>query len=197
MKKNIIIISCVLIIAIGIFYFCNSNKEVKTDSQKFALEYKNVPDKNLFVYRNIDNIISILKGGTGIIYLGFPECPWCQAYVPILNEVAIESKLDKIFYFNIKEERAKNTDDYQLLVSLLAGQLYFNDEGKERIYVPDVIIVKNGKIIGHDNETSIVTEKDGTPKEYWTNDRIEKLKAKLHLYTDQIKNTSCSSACDK
>ena len=37
----------------------------------------------------------------GLFYLGFPECPWCAAYVPYLNEVAKDNDVRKVYYYNI------------------------------------------------------------------------------------------------
>ena len=82
MKKEKVILGIILIVILGVIIFgvykYFNKKEVvdtKTDAEKFALEYTKVPDDNVFVYRNIDEIINILEHGTGVVYLGFPECP--------------------------------------------------------------------------------------------------------------------------
>ena len=82
-----------LVIAIGVvslFKFVLNNDEVLSDASKFKEEYTEVDEDNVFVYRDIDEIINILEKGTGVVYLGFPECKWCQRYVKYLNEVAKE-----------------------------------------------------------------------------------------------------------
>ena len=107
MKKNqIIIISGMILIAILILggYFLFHKSTPITDAKKFASEYKEVDEKNVFVYKNVDEIIKIMEHGTGIVYLGYPECPWCQAYVPYLNEVAQNIGIEKIYYCNTKKE---------------------------------------------------------------------------------------------
>ena len=87
-KKIILVISIILIVLLVTTLIITSNISSKTDAEEFSEEYKGVPVDNVFVYRNIDEIIKILEKGTGIVYLGFPECPWCQKYVVYLNEVA-------------------------------------------------------------------------------------------------------------
>ncbi|MBQ3066718.1 MAG: hypothetical protein IJD18_01695, partial [Clostridia bacterium] len=42
----------------------------------------------------------------------------------------------------------------------------------------NVTFVKDGDILANDNETSVVTEEDGTPEEYWTDTKVEALKTK-------------------
>ena len=93
MNKKVLIIALVVVavigVALGIFFGVKAYKEAHmTDAQKFAREYKEVSENNVFVYKNIDEIIQIMEEGTGIVYLGFPECDWCQAYVKYLDEVA-------------------------------------------------------------------------------------------------------------
>ncbi len=77
-----------------------------------------------------------------------------------MNEVALQEGIEKIFYIDIKQARAENTETYQQIVALLGEYLLTDDEGNPRIYVPDVTIVSDGKVLFHDNESSVVTEAD-------------------------------------
>lgn len=181
-------------------YSCNNDSKESDnqnttipDSVKFSNEYSSLDAGNVFVYREIDEIISILDNGTGIVYLGFPECPWCQAYVPYLNDVAKENNLDKIYYFNILEDRKNNTDKYMEIVNLLKFYLRYDEEGKKRVYVPAVIAVKEGNIVGFDDETSYDTKGFKNPEDYWTKDEIQELKLKL---TNMIKEVNINTCTD-
>ena len=104
----------------------NNNNEI-TDAKKFAEEYTLVPDDNVFVYSSVDEIIDILENGTGVVYLGFPECQWCSQYVVYLNEVAKERNISEIHYYNIREDRSNNTENYQTIVSLLEEYLTLDE----------------------------------------------------------------------
>ena len=79
-NKSIIItmgIVIVILIAIIIFLLTNNKEEVqkvKSDAEKFSEEYTLVDKDNRFRYANIDEVIDTLKDGTGVVYLGFPEC---------------------------------------------------------------------------------------------------------------------------
>lgn len=181
-------LSLILIIVAPIIIFEKFNHEEKTltDAKKFAKEYKILDEENIFKYSNSNEIIKILESKTGIIFLGYPECEWCQAYASILNEAAKEENINQIYYFNIKEDRNKNTKNYEKIISLLKDYLLYDDEEKIRLYVPDVTIVKNGNIIGHNNEGALITKQDGTPNEYWTQERKENLKSTLKLYFKQL-----------
>lgn len=192
-NKGIIItmgIIIVALIAVVVFLLVrdnnedNSNNNEVTDAEKFSQEYTLVPDDNVFVYSSVDEIIDILENGTGVVYLGFPECQWCDQYVVYLNEVAKENGISEIHYYNIREDRSNNSENYQRIVALLEDYLEDDEEGNPRIYVPAVIFMNNGEIVGFDDETSLDTDGATSPSEYWTDERVADLKTRLSDYAD-------------
>ena len=198
-KKLIIIVSAIIIIGGGILlYFVLNNKNNENDNVRFAKEYAEVGEDNVFVYKNIDEIINILKYGTGVVYLGFPECPWCQAYVKYLNDAAKDANIEKIYYFNILEDRKNNTEKYQEIVSILGDNLQRDDEGNLKVFVPNVSFVVNGKIIGNDYETSLDTKGFEKPSDYWTEEEVSELENTLSGYMKEVYKTlySCTD-CNK
>lgn len=198
-EKKIFIIGAILVVLgliLSYFFLIKKDDNKESDREKFKSEYTNVTSDNPFVYRNVDQIINILEKGTGVVYLGFPECPWCQAYVPYVEEVAKKVGIDKVYYFNIKEDRKNNTEEYQKIVKILDVYLPNDDEGNKRIYVPAIIIVQNGKIIEFDDETSKDTKGYKTPEEYWKNENLDALKTKLEKSFNEIKSTVCKSGCN-
>ena len=200
-KKLIIIVSAIIIIGGGIpLYFVLNNKNNENDNVRFAKEYADsqVGEDNVFVYKNIDEIINILKYGTGVVYLGFPECPWCQAYVKYLNETAKDANIEKIYYFNILEDRKNNTEKYQEIVSILGDNLQRDDEGNLKVFVPNVSFVVNGKITGNDYETSLDTKGFENPSDYWTEEEVSELENTLSGYMKEVYKAlySCTD-CNK
>lgn len=189
-------------------YSCNNSKtpEIKfkwtkhacpvptnKDAIKFASEYTSLTEDNIFVYKTADEIINILENGTGIVYLGFPECPWCVKYVTYLNEVGKSLDLEKIHYFNVLNDRKDNTEDYKKIVSLIEEHLQYDDEGNKRIYVPSVIAVNKGEIIGFDDETAWDTGGFEKPDDYWTKEKVDNLKTKLTTMINKVNIKSCTS----
>lgn len=199
-RKNIILIAIlVLLIGIGIGSYTIFNKKdekdkvIITDAEKFAKDYPTVNDDNVFVYRDAKQIINILKKGTGVVYLGFDECPWCQSYVVYLNEIAKEIGIDKIFYLDILEDRTNHSEEYQEILKLLGKNLDNDEEGNPRVFVPDVSFVIKGEIIGHDNETANGTKGIKDPDEYWSDEkRLNNLKTKLREYMELIYEENCN-----
>ena len=200
-NKIILTLLAIAIVLVGVIIFLNIKKKNEdnsiTDAKRFSEEYK-ISEDNVFVYRNSDEILKIMRNGTGVVYLGFPECPWCSAYVVYLNEVAKENHLDKIYYYNILEDRKNNTEFYKEVIKLLSGNLQYDDEGNERLYVPNVSFHVKGKIIGNDYETSKDTHNLKNPKDYWTNEEISELKSTLTQYTKEVvDNLNTCTDCNK
>ena len=87
--------------------------------------------------------------------------------------------------------RNNNTEKYQKIVSLLSDKLLADDNGQKRVFVPDVSFVKNGKILFHDNETSVI-DSNISPDEYWNDNNIRVFKAKMTSYISDYTGT-CST----
>jgi len=196
-KKNWLILALILIIVLLIILLFKTFDKVEESNQedaiKFAQEYTEVGEENLYVYRTYDELIKILENGTGVVLLGFPECPWCQRYAVYLNEVAKELDFEKIYYYNILEDRKNNTEEYQNIVSIIGEYLQYDEEGNKRVYVPAVIAVNKGEIVGFDDETAWDTKGFETPDEYWTEDAIGNLKDRLETMLIQAHPNMCNS----
>lgn len=93
-----------------------------SDARKFKREYEtlnndyndsktykyldiNVSRKNNVKYSSYDEVFKILDKGTGVIYFGFPECPWCRNLVPVLVDAADEAGIANIYYLNNRNDR--------------------------------------------------------------------------------------------
>ena len=198
-KKNILILSGVVILVILIissyFVFFKKDKDI-TDAEKFAKEYTKLSSDNVFTYRSLKEVNKILEKGTGVVYLGFPECPWCQEYVKYVNEVAKKVGLDKVYYFNIKEDRTNNTEEYQTTIKLLRDYLPTDEEGNPRVYVPLIAVIQNGKVVITDYETAEDTKGYDTPEEYWANEDLDALKTRLETAFNTVKSNVCTD-CNK
>jgi len=195
-KQNLLIIALVLIIAILVFIIVKEKEDketTKTDAIKFAEEYTEVGEDNLYVYRTYDEIMKILENGTGVILFGFPECPWCQRYAVYLNEVAKDLDFDKIYYYNILEDRQNNTEEYKNIVSKIEEHLQFDEEGNKRVYVPAVVALDKGTIVGFDDETAWDTKGFETPDEYWNEEAVTSLKNKLEEMLLKAHPNMCNS----
>ncbi len=152
MKKIFLLLSAVLS-AIGLS---------SCGSDYFLDNYDKLTDKDHVLYNSsVDEIIDILDGtteGKYVIFFGFPECPWCQGLMPVINEVAKDNYLHKkeegqnvIYYYDIKDIRENNSEEYQEILTLLGLEVPGPDDeliaGENRIGVPYIVTVDNGTVI--------------------------------------------------
>lgn len=197
-KKSIIfLILIVIIVIITLILVINKNEVNKvSDGEKFAKSYTELTSDNVFVYRNSEEIINILSHGTGAVLLGFPSCPWCQRYVVYLNEVAKELDIDKIYYYDIYEDRKNNTDTYKKIIEILGDNVRYDNEGNKRIYVPYLVGVNEGKIVGFNDETSYDTKGFKTPEEYYKENDPSILKESIKEILT-LSNPNICSSCNE
>lgn len=210
LKKVVPLLIIILVIALVFTYvYFKSKKGYEiTDSNKFKIEYESLnevkaddgnnkymrlslDEKNPMEYATIEQILEIIDSGTGVIYFGKPECPWCRHILPVLFDAAKETKLKTIYYYNPEEIRKNDTNEYKQLVEKLKANLKTDtttqketdenfDANKKRIYVPDVYFIKEGKVIS--NHLSTV-ESHSDSKENMSEQQIQELK---QIYVDNI-----------
>ena len=180
-----------------------------TDASKFKQEYEklnsdsklpkvSIDEDNVIKYIKFEDVRMILEGGTGVIYFGFPECPWCRNMVPVLLEAADITGLDKIYYYNALDIRDKKsldengnivtekegTDEYKYIISELYNYLGeykgLNDSTIKRLYFPTVVFVYEGEVV----DIHIGTlESQTDPYITLTDDQVNELK---NIYIDGI-----------
>ena len=179
-NKVVLVLLALMMALLGYFVVLDKNN-VNVDAEKMHLDYAEVSRNNVFVYTDIDTVLKIFKEGTGVVYFGFPICPWCQGVTPLLNKAAHNTGVKKIYYYNPIETRGENTPKYKELVGYLKDYLSEDDEGNKRLFVPDTYVVKNGKIVGQANE---MAKENDDVKTYFTK---EKKKELIKVYEDIMK----------
>ena len=126
--------------------FCTD--ECKTsDMSNYSIESKQFRDAT---YEDLESWLGD-PTFNGIVYLGFEECPWCQAAVPVLNEVLKEHDI-QAYYINRNNEVDGNSNYHINNVTDLLGKEYELDtdaDGMPHVYYPTVLAIKNGKVVGH------------------------------------------------
>lgn len=200
-KRLIILLSCIILILSFALIYLNTDLFTETEvgtvidnnvsnNVRFYREYPSVDmDNNIYYYATYDEVIEVLTTGTGIVFFGFPACPYCQVYVPVLDEVARERSVDKIYYLNIKDMREQDTDEYKKIVEILSDYLEIDESGNKRLYVPDTYFVKEGKIIGHNNNMSTLA--GNSVEEYFNEEKRKELKLELIELTEMIYEPIC------
>lgn len=196
MKKLLKIIICIIILLVSTACGNNvdtENKDTAIDAIKFKQEYEalnddsvvmNIEENNPIKYVEFEEVIDILTTGTGVIYFGFPGCPWCRNMIPVLFDVATINNIDTIYYYNPSNIRSNGDDNYKQLISILGDYLESDDEGNKILYVPDVYFVRDGQIVGHHLSTVTSQTNPYTPL---TEEQTSELESIYQVLFDKIK----------
>lgn len=118
---------------------------------KISEDYPSLEGKNPIVkYTNVDDVIKKINGDyTGIIVFGFKKCPWCQASISYVDEIAKEKKYKEVLYLDIKDMRdnteSANHEKYLMIYEKIKEEI----GNPEKILAPTVIVLKNGTITGY------------------------------------------------
>ena len=185
-KLSILLITVLAVVGALLIYnhFDKKPEEVEVVN-KFASEYTLLDENNIYVYKNIDEILNIYNNGTGIIFMCTPSSAWCQKYAYYLNKKLVDLGVKEINYIDIKGDRDLGSIKYQRLLEVLDAYLYKDDQNVGKIYMPNLSFVKNGNVIANDNETSLV-QSDGNPDNYWTEEAIQRFDLKISEYYELL-----------
>ncbi len=87
---------------------------------------------------------------TGVIYYGRSTCAWCLEIAPLLDAVAKEYDRS-IYYVDKGSKENADQEEEKKAIQILdeAYGLDKNEEGQPTLYVPEVVFVKEGKIVDH------------------------------------------------
>lgn len=172
-----------------------------------ALEYDNLEEEHILTELDAYETIDFLSNGTGALLLSFPECPWCQEYIPMVNDIAKEMGLEDVKYFNIKGDRSEETDEYKKILEVINANVEEgndsvfvrkNEEGNDRIFVPELVLVDNGKVFYVNDETSMVSSEETPVDEYWTEEKVTAFKKELCTNMKRFcKNETFCSECNE
>lgn len=173
---------------------------------------------NNIKYSSYDEIIDIIQNGTGVIYLGTPTSNWCRNIINPLFDATNNNDIETIYYLDISKDmdyyiveddklvyriddngkEQKGTEEYFKLVDLLKDYLspytielddkkYTTDS--YRIYLPTVIFVKDGEIVGF-HVSTVISHINEDKK--LTDDEYEELYDIYEGYILDMSSDTCS-----
>ncbi len=152
MKKLVVLLLLTFLLITG----CSSvevtkvDDDINTDALKFSKEYPLVSEDNVFEYYTYDNLIDKIENGTGVIFLAYPTCKYCDLTASLLDGISKEKEIEEISYYNIKDMMQNNTQEYKDLIKLLdfKDEDYSDNleekEEENNISAPIIVFVKNG-----------------------------------------------------
>lgn len=229
----IIILLCFFIVGCSIKIYHNNQQEEHKQEMNTLIEsyatYNNIEREgepgNYFQSVNLsDNgwvkhitATEAAQLDSGIVFFGYPTCPWCRNALPIVLDTVNASKQPLLYCrLDLYRDEYKVTEDNQLELVTPAGEGYnellealdsYLDEytfvgkngevlstGEKRVYAPTVVVYENGMITGFwDLSIAGLELNDGQTKyDSWTDEQIELVKSSLVTYSPGLKSgASC------
>lgn len=235
MFLGIILLLFAFMLFVGILAF-QDKKEVivgNTDALLFKTEYeslnnvvrekdgKTIKELSISATNPVDILteeetISLLENGTGILYFGFADCPWCRSLLPVLLSTLDNMSIDRLYYLNVSsirdtlaldeknkvEVKEEGTQGYYKILELMDSVLdpYYltTSDGKQidtqekRLYAPTVVGIKEGKIVGVHVGT-VDSQESGYND--LTEEEKSELNERLSELINKVYDVNCDDAC--
>ncbi len=181
-----------------------------TETEGVNYSILDIPTDNKIVYVDEEEVLEILNEGTGIIYFGFPECPWCRSLLPTFIDTVKKSDIDKIYYANILESRdVKSLDENDKVITEKEGtETYFKiiekldkhlgnytaiNSDEKRLYFPSIAYVKDGEVTGFQIGT---VDSQTDPYEELNKEQVTELEEMINNNIEKISSLVCTDGSD-
>lgn len=175
-----------------------------------------IESENPIKYISVKEALDILDSKNAIIYVGAEWCPWCRNAVPVLLDTAKAKNIEIIYYLKLDDEKSlwdvvdgkpektrDGSSDYYKLLEKLKDELRdytLKDEkgkelktGEKRIYMPLVLGIKDGAVVGK-HESTVSLNKGQTAKDKLTEKQVKELSESYSKLFDDVfsdKNNTC------
>lgn len=172
MKLKKIFLTVIIGVFVVVLVACNNSggDGEMTDFELHDMGYYQIEGEHSFYYVTMDEALQLVENPdfNGVLYFGFPGCPFCQSGVPVLFEAMQETGVP-VFYVSRRhdlrvddwidlDEQMARWIDAQFELSWIytsPGEDYTDEEvenfvpepTRPNIFVPFVMHVRNGVVV--------------------------------------------------
>ena len=158
-----------ILFAAMIFCFIYIGNKYTTDDKdktvKISDYYQEIDNKYYEVIRG-KKLISLLKEGNHLILIGNQKSEYSKKYIQELTTVLEELNVDKVYYYDLINDKAQANSNYYEIIDLLEGHLTTTDSSEKNLLAPSFYIVDNGEVKYYNIETVAMKNTD-TIESYW------------------------------
>lgn len=115
-------------------------------------------------------MISLLRNGKNIIFIGSSSSIYSQKYIEEIDEVFNKLKIDKVYYYDLNNDKYQKNSNYYEIKELLKGYLVATDDSDTNLLAPSLYIIDNGKVLYYNIETSAMKNNE-TIENYWSEEQ--------------------------
>jgi len=144
-----------------------NNSEIKI--QKISDYYSNL-NENVFEVVRGQQLISLLKSGKHLVFIGSKTSLYSIKYIEELNKILDDGKIDKIYYYDLNNDKGQKNSNYYAIRDLLSGYLITTDGSQNNLLAPSFYIVDNGKVKYYNIDTVAMKNTDSIDT-FWTKEQ--------------------------
>ncbi len=120
-----------------------SNSSSESESSQSSTQQNSGYDTSAFNQIKPDDIATLSKNKTIVVWVGYQECGYCQAYAPVMTQVTKDFGITA----NYIDISTITQDEWNVVLNL-KGKGDWKDVSSKFEGTPFTIIVKNGTVIG-------------------------------------------------
>lgn len=164
------IYAVIFIAMIGCFIYLGDKYTTK-EAPKITITdyYKNVKNNKFKIVKGRE-LISLLKKGKHLIVIGNKDSDYSKKYMEEINAIVTELEIDKIYYYDLINDKVQGNSNYYEIVELLDGYLVTTDTSRKNLFAPSFYIVDNGKVKYY-NVEAIAMKNTDTVQTYWDQEK--------------------------
>ena len=171
-KKHLrnFIYAIIFIAMIGCFIYLGDKFTTK-EAPKITITdyYKNVKNNKFKIVKGRE-LISLLKKGKHLIVIGNKDSDYSEIYMEEINAIVTELEIDKIYYYDLINDKVQGNSNYYEIVELLDGYLVTTDTSRKNLFAPSFYIIDNGKVKYY-NVEAIAMKNTDTVQTYWDQEK--------------------------
>jgi len=148
------------------------NKYTKEDKNKELTINDYYEDNNYKKYEVVigTQLVNLLRKDHNIIFIGNSNNKWSNVYKEQLDTIFTNYNIDKVYYYDIENDKVQKNSTYYKIISLLKGYLVSNDSGDSNLLSPSLYIINDGEVEYY-NIDSVYVKNNQDIEEYWTYDK--------------------------
>jgi hypothetical protein len=131
--------------------------------------YENTKYKHYEVVGGTE-LINLLRKGNNVIYIGNSSNKWSIKYIEEIDKIFKNYDIDKVYYYDIVNDKSQKNSNYYKIISLLEGYLVSNDSGDNNLLSPSLYIINDGEVLYYNIDT-VMVKNNTEVSDYWTSDK--------------------------
>ena len=155
----------------GLIYLSNKYEDRSEEIKYIKDYYKDLNNEEKYEVINGSQMINKIKNGKNIIIVGSETSEWSKKLMTIVDPIFNTLKVDKIYYYDINNDKAQKNSNYYKIKELLKGSLTTTDGSDSNLLAPSIYIIENGKVLYYNTDT-VAMKNTIEIDEYWDEERL-------------------------